>query len=222
MQFFRRMMRSKIGGYLALALLGMLAFAFVAGDLTGKSGLGVLGGANSATVAEIGGESITVNELQTGVQRFYRQAQQRNPELTMAEFLKQGAVTQTLDSLIAIKSLIAYGEKHGMRVSKKLVDAEIARTTAFADATGTFSETQMRQVLAQQGIAEKEVRQDFAGQIMRQHLLTPAAAAVRTPESMVPPYAAMLIELREGQMFAIPSQHFAPTRAPTDAELKAY
>ncbi len=32
----------------------------------------------------------------------------------------------------------------------------------------------------------------------------------------------MLIELRQGEVLAVPSQAFAPTRAPTEAELKAY
>lgn len=221
MQFFRRLVRSKIGQSLALALLLVIGFAFAAGDITGSGGLSVIG-PSSATVAEVGDRSVTVNEVQTRVQRFYERYRQEQPELTMAQFLAQGGLRQVVDEMIAVKALIAYGERHGMRVSKKLVDAEIARTPAFADATGAFSETQFRSLLAQQRISEKELREDFAGQIIRQHLLMPAAAGARTPEAMVPPYAAMLIERREGQMFAIPSAAFAPARAATDAELKAY
>ncbi|MBO9576119.1 MAG: SurA N-terminal domain-containing protein [Sphingobium sp.] len=221
MDIFRRISRSKVGKYGALALLLVIGFAFAAGDITGSGGLSVLG-PSTATVAQVGSQTITATELQSRVQRFFERAREQKPELTMTEFLSQGSLGQAVEEMVAIKSLIAYGEKHGMRVSKKLIDAEIARIPAFADATGAFSETQFRQVLAQQRVSEKELRDDFAGQIIRQHLLMPATAGARTPESMVPPYAAMLIELREGQMFAVPSQRFAPTRAPSDAELKSY
>ncbi len=220
MQFFRRMVRTKIGGYLALGLLLLLGFAFAAADITGSAS-GVFG-QSSVQVAKISGDTITANDLQSRAQRFFERVRQEQPELTMPEFLAQGGLRQVLDEMVSVKALIAYGEKHGVRVSKKLVDAEIARTPAFADATGVFSETQFRSILSQNRVTEREVREDFAGQIIRQHLLMAAAAGARTPETMVPPYAAMLIELREGEMFAVPSQNFAPEKAPTDAELNAF
>ena len=221
MQFFRRLVRSKIGGYLALGLLAILGFAFAAGDITGSGGMSALN-PTGGVVAKVDGQSITANEVQSRTQRIFERFRQDKPELTMAQFLEQGGLRQVLDEMIAVKALIAYGEKHGMRISKKLVDAEIARTPAFADATGIFSESQFKAILAQQRVSEKELRDDFAGQIARQHLLMAASAGARTPESMVPPYAAMLIELREGEVLAVPSQAFAPTRAPTDAELQTY
>jgi len=220
MQFFRRMVRTKIGGYLALGLLLLLGFAFAAADMSGS--VGSMLGQNSAQVAKISGDTITANDLQTRTQRFFERVRQEQPELTMAEFLAQGGMQQVLDEMISVKALIAYGQKHGVRISKKLVDAEIARTPAFADATGVFSETQFRSILSQNRVSEQEVREDFTGQIIRQHLLMAAAAGARTPETMVPPYAAMLIELREGEMFAVPSQRFAPEKAPTDAQLRAF
>jgi peptidyl-prolyl cis-trans isomerase D len=221
MQFFRRLKGSKIGGILGLAFLAMMAFAFVAGDMTGTGGVNVLG-PSDAQIAKIGNQSLTANEVQVRTQRFFERSREQQPGLTIDQFLASGGLSSAVDEMIALKALVAYGERHGMRVSKKLVDAEIARTPAFQDATGVFSDSQFRMVLNQQRISEKEVRDDFTGQIIRQHLLMPAAAGARTPESMVPPYAAMLIERREGEMFAIPSQNFAPTRGATEAELKAY
>lgn len=221
MQFFRRLVRSKIGGYLALGLLLLIFIAFAAGDITGSGGLGVLQPSTSS-VARIGNQTISIADLQSRTQRLFERVRQEKPELTLPQFLAQGGLKQVLDEMIAVKALIAYGEKHGMRVSKKLVDAEIARTPAFADATGAFSESQFRSLLAQQHVSESELREDFAGQIIRQHLLLAAAAGARTPESMVPPYAAMLLEQRSGEAMAVPSQAFAPTNTPTDAELQRF
>jgi peptidyl-prolyl cis-trans isomerase D len=221
MQFFRRLVRSKIGGYIALGLLLLIFVAFAAGDITGSGGLSVLGNSTS-NVAKVGGESVSVADLQNRAQRIFERMRQERPELTMAQFIAQGGVRQVADQLISMKALKAYGDKHGMRVSKKLVDAEIARIPAFQDATGGFSESQFKSVLSQQRVSEKELREDFETQIMRQHLLMAAGAGTRTPESMVPPYAAMLIELREGEVFSVPSQAFAPTEPATDAQLKAF
>lgn len=221
MQFFRRLVRSKVGGFIALGFLLLMAFAFVSGDITGSGGLGVIG-PSAGNVATVGRQTVTVNDLQSRTQRIFERFRQDRPELTMPQFLAQGGLNQVLDELITVKALIAYGEKHGIRISKKLIDAEIARIPAFADATGNFSESQFRAVLSQQRVSEKELRDDLAGQIIRQHLLQAAAAGSRTPESMVPPYSAMLIEQRVGEMLAIPSQAFAPTQPATEAQLRSY
>jgi peptidyl-prolyl cis-trans isomerase D len=222
MQFFRRLVRSKIGGYVALGLLLLIFIAFAAGDITGSGGLSVLGGGNSGYVAKVGNETISVAELQTRTQRLFERAREQQPELTMAQFIARGGLKQVTDEMIAVKALIAYGDKHGIRVSKKLVDAEIARIPAFQNVTGNFDENQFKSVLAQQRVSEKELREDFAGNIIRQHLLLAAGAGARAPESLVPPYAAMLLELREGEVLNVPSAAFAPQRPATDAELKAY
>ncbi len=221
MQFFRRLKGSRIGSAIGIGFLALMGFAFAASDLTGTGGMGVFG-PSSAQVADVAGESVTANELQTRTQRVFERLRQEQPELTMDRFLAEDGLQRVLDEMIAVKALITYGERHGIRISKKLVDAEIARTPAFADASGNFSETQFRAMLAQQRVSEAELREDFTGQLIRQHLLMAAGAGVRTPEGMVPPYAAMLIEQRTGEMLAIPSEAFAPAQPGTDAELKAY
>jgi peptidyl-prolyl cis-trans isomerase D len=220
MQIFRRLIGSKYGGVFAIAFLALIAFTFVAGDLTG-SGVS-FGGGSSTEVAKIGKHSLTSAELQSRTQMVFERQRQQNPNLTIDQFLAEGGLSRVADEMIAARSMIAYGEAHGMRVSKALIDAEIARNTSFTDATGNFSETVFRQVLAQQRIPEKELREDIASQIIRQQLLQPVGAGARAPAGMVPPYAAMLIEERTGEMFAVPSATFAPTAAATDAQLQTY
>jgi len=221
MNFFRRLLGSKLGGFIAAGLLGVIALAFIIGDMTGSGGIGSIG-PSSAEIARMGNQTLTVNELQSRTQLVFERMREERPELTMNQFLAEGGLRRVADELIATKALIAYGEKHGMRVSKALVDAQIASNPAFVDATGSFSETVFRQLLAQRRITEKEFREDIVGQIMQQHALAAIAAGARTPESMVPPYAAMLIEERNGEMIAVPSTTFAPKTPATDAELQAY
>ncbi|MBU0555942.1 MAG: SurA N-terminal domain-containing protein [Alphaproteobacteria bacterium] len=220
MQIFRRLLGSKFGGVFAIGFLALIAFAFVAGDMSGSNF--TFGGSSSTEVAKIGDRALTAAELQSRAQMVFERQRQENPELTIDQFLADGGLTRVADELISARSLIAYGEKHGMRVSKALIDAEIARNSAFTDATGNFSETVFRQMLAQQRIAEQDLRDDIAAQIIQQHILQPVGVGTKAPSSMVPPYAAMLIEERSGEMFAIPAATFAPEAAPSDAQLQAF
>lgn len=220
MQIFRRLLGSKYGGVFAGGFLAIIAFAFIAGDLSNSNFS--LGGQSSSEVARIGKLSLTTAELQSRTQMVFERVRRDNPALTIDQFLADNGLNRVADELIASKALIAYGEKHGMKISKALVDAQIATNPAFVDATGNFSETVFRQLLSQQRVSEMDLRDDIKAQIIQQQLLTPVSAGAKAPTSMVPPYAAMLIEERTGEMFGVPSATFAPKAPPTDAELRAY
>jgi len=221
MQFIRRIIGSRIGGILALVFLVVIGFGFVAGDLTGQQGFS-FGGQSSTEVARMGKRTVTAQELQSRTQMFFERMREENPDLTMTQFLAEGGLQRIADELIANRALIAWADGHGIRISKALVDAEIASNPAFVDATGNFSETVFRQLLAQRGVSEQELREDILGQLVQQQVLAPVGAGARTPEAMVTPYAATLIEQRTGEMFAVPSAAYAPRTPPADAELRAY
>jgi len=220
MQIFRRLLGSKYGGVFAGGFLAIIAFAFIAGDLSNSNFS--IGGQSSSEVASIGKASLTTAELQSRAQMVFERMRQDNPALTIDQFLADNGLNRVADELIASKALIAYGEKHGMQIAKALVDAQIASNPAFVDATGNFSETVFRQLLSQQRVSEQDLRDDIKAQIIQQQLLTPVSAGAKAPTSMVPPYAAMLIEERTGEMFGVPSATFAPKTPATDAELRAY
>lgn len=223
MYLFRLLLGSKIGGYIAVGILILIGVAFVLADMSGSGGVTFsLPGSGSGNVAKVGSHSIGATDLQNRAQTIFERAREENPELTIDQFLADGLLPQIADDMIATRALIAYGEKHGMRISKSLVDAEIASNGAFVDATGNFSETVFRQLLAQRRITEKDFRDDITARIIQQQMLAPISAGTRAPTNMVPPYAAMLIEERKGEMFAIPSATFAPADAPGEAELQAY
>ena len=220
MQIFRRLLGSKYGGVFAGGFLAIIAFAFIAGDLSNSNFS--IGGQSSSEVARIGKLSLTTAELQSRTQMVFERVRRDNPALTIDQFLADNGLSRVADELIASKALIAYGEAHGMKISKALVDAQIATNPAFVDATGNFSETVFRQLLGQQRVSEQDLRDDIKAQIIQQQLLTPVSAGAKAPTSMVPPYAAMLIEERTGEMFGVPAATFAPKTPPTDAELRAY
>lgn len=223
MMFFRRILGSKIGGLLALLFLAVIGLAFAAGDITGHDSFtSMFSGQSSTEVARVGKRAVTANEVQTRAQMFFERLREENPNLTIDEFLAQGGLQRVAEELIANRALIAWGDAHGVRISKALVDAEIAGNPAFVDATGNFSEQVFRQMLAQRRVTEQDLRDDILGQLVQQQLLAPIGAGARTPEAMVVPYAASLLEQRTGLAIAVPSAAYAPKNQPTEAELRAF
>ncbi|HEX7874773.1 MAG TPA: SurA N-terminal domain-containing protein [Sphingobium sp.] len=217
--FFRQIIHSKFGVVIGLVFLGAIALSFAAGDIKnlmqGDIGTG-------SKVATVGDSSLSATEVETRIQRVLENNRRDNPTLTIGQFLGAGALNGVLDQLIDGLALTEFAQDNGMRVSKKLVDAEIASIPAFQDATGKFSQTQFSQLLSQQRISEAALRDDISGQIIQRQLLGPAGAGARTPQGMVLPYASMLLEKRAGSVAVLPSLAFLPTAKPNEATIKSF
>ena len=135
---FRRLLRSRVGVIVGLLFLGTVAFAFAAGDLSNIA-QGGLGGTDT-TVAKADGEELAATDLQNRVQRVFDSNRQDNPGLDMRAFVSEGGFDAVMEQMIDNVALRAFADKHGIVVSKRLIDAEIARNPAFQDATGKFSQ----------------------------------------------------------------------------------
>ncbi|MDQ4419972.1 SurA N-terminal domain-containing protein [Sphingobium sp. DEHP117] len=216
--FFRRIMGSKFGAVFALLFLATVAFAFIAGDITsGKYSSFTPFGAGTAT--RIGSKSLPDTEVQARVQRAFEQQRRENPGMKIDDFLSLGAVQGIYSQLVTALSLEEFGHKQGIHIGKRLIDAEIATIPAFHTATGSFSQELFRQALTTQGISEDALRKDIAQQLTGRIVAAPASFGARMTDSLVLPYASLLLEAREGRIAAIPAAAFRPTTAPTDAQL---
>lgn len=213
--FFRRALSSWI-------VLGILALVLIAFIVTGVERPGMTGGAaEGATIAKIDGAKVSSNELLRRVQNQFDAIRRDRPELDHKGFAAAGGFEGVTDGLISARALDAWGRKQGFAIGKRLIDAQIAGMEAFRGITGTFDETVMRNRLAQARISERELRADISGELMRNQILTPAAALVPMPARLARPYAALLLEQRIGQVAIIPLAAFADPRAPTEAEIAA-
>ncbi|MDX3910517.1 MAG: SurA N-terminal domain-containing protein [Sphingobium sp.] len=221
LSFFRKFLGSRIGAFIALAFLAIIAFAFAAGDITNTGGLGSIGG-GGGTAAKVGGEKLSVADLQARTQRIFEQERRSNPGLQINEFLAKGAVEQVYDQLIAGLTVSAYADKQGMSVSKRMIDGQIAAIPAFQDASGKFSEDLFRQLLAREGVNEQTLRDDISRDLIGKQLIGPANLGVRLGDSLVLPYASLLLEARAGRIAAIPAAAFAPKTPPSQAQLQDF
>src|SRR5205085_8720460 len=127
-----------------------------------------------------------------------------------------------LSALIDERTLIAFADKYGFHLSKRLIDAEIAQIPGTKGLNGQFSEQAYQQFLAQQRLTDAEVRQVIAGGLLQRLLLTPVATNARVSVGMASPYASMLLESREGEAAAVPIAAFRAGLNPTDAQLQQY
>lgn len=220
LQFFRGFLTSKLGVVFALLFLGLLAFAFAAGDM---AGMRMGGGSGSGDrVADVGGQKIGAQDLNQAANNALENLKQQNPRLSMKGFVLSGGLERVLDDMISRVAVSVFGRDHGIVASDRLIDSEITKIPAFRGLDGKFSETIFRQLLAQRGISEKLVRADLEQGLISRQILEPAAFGSSVPRELAARYAALLRESRSGAIALLPSPLFAPKTPPSDKELAAF
>lgn len=217
--FFRRLFASKLGTLFSLLFLGLILFAFAAGDMTSlNSGANPTGG----TVAKVGKANLSVGELRNSVLRAFEAARQQQPGLDQATFVSSGAFDGVVSDLLDSYTLEQYARQQGFGVSKRLIDARIAQNPAFFGVDGKFSQGKFDQLLQQNGINETELRKGLEREVLIEQLLAPIAQPSKVPQSFARPYGDLLLEERSGLATFIPSEFYAPAAAPTTAQLQDY
>ena len=218
---FRRIIHSKFGALIAILFLGIIAAAFILGDISsGKFGGGSILSGGSAAKAK--GYSLSEGEYQDRVQRVFENARKSNPGLQIGDFLAQGGAAQVYDQLVAALTLKAFADSQDVHISKRLVDAQIAQIPAFQDAAGNFSQDQFRALLSRERLTEQALRDDISREILQRQLLAPVGLGAKLTDSQVMPYASLLLETRQGMVAAIPSIALLDDKNPTDAQLADY
>jgi peptidyl-prolyl cis-trans isomerase D len=220
LSFFRRVTNSKIGTWImAIVVLAIMA-GFALGNLS-NFGSGNLGfGMASDTLAKVGSEEVTDKDMTDAMQRHLEQVRRQQPDADNSTIM--GDFETILNELIDGKTLLAFAEKFDFPLSKRLVDAEIAQLPQTKGPGGQFSESAYQGFLQQQRLTDAQVRQVLASGLLERYLLTPVAANARVAVGMATPYAAMLLESREGEAAAIPLGSFRAGLKPTDADLQQY
>lgn len=220
LSFFRRIINSKAGVVVTFIVLGVIALAFAAGDITGLAGNGP--SLSGGSVATVGGTKISPAELRQRVQTELAGARQRIPTLTMEQLLEQGGLQSTLDRAINGVALERFGQDQGMVVSKRSIDGVIAGIPGLRGPNGQFDPVRYQQLLADQKLTDAQVRTDIARDIIAQQLMLPTQGATQVPQKVALPYASLMLEKRSGQIAFVPASALAGGPAPTDAELQAF
>ena len=220
LSFFRRLSKSKIGTFIMAGVLIAILAGFALSDVsnfgTGKLGFGM----SSSTLAEVGDQEVTDREMSDAMQRRLQQARQENPTADYSTIAAD--FDPLLGQLIDERALIAFADKNGFRISKRLVDAEIAQIPGTKGLNGEFNQQAYLQFLAQQRLTDPLVRELLSASLLQRLLLTPVATEARAPVGVATPYASMLLEAREGDAAIVPVAAFAAGLKPSDADLQKY
>lgn len=220
LSFFRRVSKSKVGtGIMAFVLIAILA-GFAIADLTNFGSGQINFGMGSGTLAKVGDQEVNEREMSDAMQRRLQQARQEKPDADYASVI--GDFNIVLDALLDERTLLAFADKYDFPLSKRLVDAEIAQIPGTKGLNGQFNEQSYQQFLAQQRLTDPQVRRILSAGLLQRLLLTPIATNARVPVGMATPYAAMLLEQREGEAAIVPIDSFKAGLQPGDGQLQQY
>jgi len=220
LSFFRRVSKSKVGtGIMAMVLIAILA-GFAVADLSNFGSGNINLGMGSGTLAKVGDQSINERDVSDAMQRRLQDARQQRPDADYATII--GDLNPVFEALLQQKTLLAFADKYGFPVSKRLIDAEITQLPGTKGLNGQFSEQMYQQFLQQQRLGDAQVREIIAGGLLQRLLLTPVATNARVPVGMATPYASMLLEQREGEAAIVPIDAFKAGLKPTDAEVQQF
>ncbi len=216
----RRVIFSTPGKIVALLLLVALGIGFAMMDVQ-NLGVGGGAGANGALV-KVGDKQLTRQELDDRLRTALARVREQQPTLDMAQFVRTGGFDQVLNDLIDGLAIEEYATRHGMAVSQKSVDAQIASIPLFQGFDGKFSQQRFDQYLRDERLTTEQIRADVRRQTLAQWLMVPIANAGPVPTQLALPYASLVLERRQGSVGYIPIGAIAPGTPPTEAELQAY
>ena len=215
---FRRLSKSAVGSIILVLFLVAIAGSFALADVSNVRSSGF--GLGPKGLAQVGNEEVSDRDMDSAMRRVLQQAQQQNPEATYSAIADQ--FEPLLEQLINERTLLAFAEDHGFRLSKRLVDAEIAGLPQTRGLDGKFSDQAYAQFLQQQQMTDAELRRLVGGAIIQRLVLAPTAVDPRVPIGVARPYASMLLEQREGQMGLIPTAAFRAGLNPSDGDLQSF
>src|SRR5262249_48026540 len=166
---FRRLSKSKIGtGIMAFVLIAILA-GFALADLS-NFGTGIPGfGLPSSTLAKVGSEEVSEKDMEAAMERHLTQVRQQNPNADYPAIV--GDFDALLADLIDQNAFIAFADKYGFRISKRLVDAEISDLPGVRGLNGKPDVVGYQRFLATYQLTDAQVRQRLTAQIAARYLL---------------------------------------------------
>ena len=218
LSFFRRLSKSAIGTGLMILILLMILAGFAMQDI--RSVFSGNFGMSKGTLVKIGGEPVSERDLDNAMKRALNEARQQDPEVTYAALA--GQFESILGALVDEHALIAFADDHGFILSKRLIDAEIASLPQTKGLDGKFSEPAYAAFLQQQQMTDADLRRLLQVAITQRLVLAPTAVEAKVPVGVARPYAAMLLEQREGQLSIVPAEPFRAGLNPSDGDLQSF
>ncbi|WP_294120266.1 peptidyl-prolyl cis-trans isomerase [Sphingomonas sp.] len=218
LSFFRRLSKSAVGTGLMVLILLMILAGFAMQDI--RSVFSGNFGMSKGTLVKIDGEPVSERDLDNAMKRALNEQRQQNPEATYATLAPH--FDDILGGLVDEHALIAFATDHGFILSKRLIDGEIASLPQAKGLDGKFSEQAYASFLQQQQLTNADLRRLLEVALTQRLVLAPTAVEAKVPVGVARPYAAMLLEGRQGQLSLVPVEQFKAGLNPSDGDLQSF
>ena len=217
MSFVRKMSKSWVGTIILALFLILLLVGFAMQDISSY----LSGGGSSGTLVKVGSEEVSDRDMSGALNRRLVEVRQSDPAADYATLAKD--FDPLMDLLIQDAAIRAFAADQDMTLSKRLVDAEIAKIPATKGLDGKFSQASYQAFLAQQKLTDADLRKLLSGGLLQRLVLGSGSSNARVPVGMATPYASMLMEAREADILLVPTARFLEGIAPpTETDIATY
>ncbi len=211
-------LRSKTGGIIAKAFIGLLALSFAVWGIND-----IFTGYRFDALVTVGETEISRQSFENALQNRLRQlSSQLRRTLTTDEVKTLGIDRQVLGDLIRQASLDGQSISLNLAVSDKEVARQIASNPSFQDASGRFNSQSFRQLLAQNGISEGTFVVQERQRILRTELAGAVDQELTVPDALTKAAWSFNNETRTARYFILPESEADAPPEPSESDLKTY
>jgi len=214
----RKISQHWIGRAILSVMFGLLIVSFViwgVGDM--------FRGFVPDKVAEVGDQSISVQQYQNSLQTVMFRIQSRtHRNLTSAQAHELGIDRQVLGNLIADAALDVRADSLGMAISDASMVSAVRSDPSLQDASGQFNPAAFDQALRDSGLTERGFFVAQSRAYLRQQIETPLIDGLEAPKPLVDLLARVEAQTRAIDYVALPPSAAGDIPAPADDVLKAY
>ena len=174
-------------------------------------------------VAKVGGDSITVQQLENEFKQTLQRARQMiGPDVTEQQARQMGLVDASLNALIERSLMQQDIQKLGLLVSDKTVYEFLARQPQFKDKDGKFDPKILRQMLAQAQLSEHEMVSEESKDLAYRQIVGLFSGDVSQPKLIVEDVAKARTQKRILEIASIQNSAVKITKMPSDKDLQGF
>ncbi len=210
-------MRSRAGGIVAKAFIGLLAASFAVWGISD-----VFRGSRTDTLVTVGDTEITTGQFQqTFRNQLNRLSRQLGKPVTPDEARQMGIDSQVLARLIQNAALDEEIRRLKIALPDKYIASRVAQMKEFQGLTGTFDREKFHRMLASIGISEARFLREEKGAILRAGMISAVVAGFSAPETLVRVLHEHRNAMRDVALFRVSAKGIAVPE-PTEEELKRF
>ncbi len=218
-EFFRRASRNLF----ARIFFGLLAisFAFMWG---GQDGLRMIGLSKEATVAKVGGVSISNRDLAVEIERTRLNRRLRTgQEISSEDIKKRGLDRQLLEKLINEALFKIEADRLNISVSDHFIVKMLHAQKAFQRPDGSFSKETFMRFIHNFGFRTEKDYVDYTkSKMIRARLMSALSANASLPAGATAPLFAWNEQIRTAQGMSIDSSLLVVKETPTEDQLREF